>query len=588
MPSRSIKKAFFFAFLFLGMAVFGLDKTSAFYLDSEHSPANLIEAGRLDFEISSSQDFLPENTCNSAERTIELFNQGNPFNYKIETTEISGDLCSYIILEANLDGGAAECTSNLVGFVCQGLNYPQPAGSPPHQWQITATLTEGAPEESVCSFKFLYSGWQMHPDLSGAGFGDEEEIENRISSGICRPRVKVLINKVYYDVDSEHGTEPANEWVELYNPNDFPVDISNWQICDNTACDTLPTSSIPALGFALISGSSSTWQYWETIPADVLKIVLTDGEIGGGLANTNDMLLLKDPDGTIIDQMNWGTPSSTWPNYNDQLWNPGLSPTGDGGISARVPTGTDTDTKADWKNLKLPQVSVTYPTGGTWYCNQNVTLRWTATNPNGPNSDLKITLIYIRDLDGNGVVSSGDGFTTIAQEIANSGNYNWRVSPCHYGYVWIKVIARGPENFMVSDSALSGRVFEPPEPEGENSEGIFDEVTGGEIDTFPEIPFEATTPQSDGVDLSDQQNEPEETTSTEPQSEEFNAENEEPQLETEGTETENSTPETESVNETPSTDSESTPEETESISGEGEILPSDGTLNETEEETPNL
>lgn len=431
----------------------------AFYEDFEESLQNPISAGVLDFYFISPQDFTPEDTCDIATRDIQLFNNGNPFAYQIEVTEFSGDLCSYIVLTASLNG-VFQCTHQLTNFTCQNLTFPENTNS--QNWHFKAELTEGFPENSVCVFKLRYSGWQTTPDLGGGGFRDEEEVTSIVSSGLCQPIVPMLITKIYYDVDSNHGFEPANEWIELYNPNNNPIDITGWQICDNTSCDIIPASNpIPAHGFALISGDNSTWQYWEAVPSQVIKIVLPDEKIGNALANSGDRVILKDALGREIDAVSYGN--------DNYAFDPPCPDVAEGHILARVPYDIDTNTSADWKDLALPQVVVTYPSGGVWYCHQNVNLQWTATNPNGSNSDLSITLQYIRDLDDDGVISPGDGVTIIAQDIANSGSYNWQVSPCYYGYVWIRVIAKGPENFMVQASGVSGRVFEPPASEQEET-----------------------------------------------------------------------------------------------------------------------
>ena len=289
-----------------------------------------------------------------------------------------------------------------------------------------------------------------------------------IDSGIAD---YLVINKVYYDVDADHGSEPENEWVELYNPTDAEIDIQNWEICDNDSCDVLSSSSlvIPSLGFAVVTGNAGTWDYWN-IPPEVIKIVL-GGYIGGGLNNVADMLILKDATGTIIDQMNWGDPNPCWPNYNSDLWTPG--PTVDEGhMLGRDPNGFDTDKPTDFKDFAPPVVSVDnigWPCGshGTCiHCNENFDITWTAINSNsGGDEKLSIDIIYITDNDGDGIPeSAGDSTYLIADDIENTGFFNWTLQPCIYAWVWIKVIATGPENFMVSDSAISNGAFEPPVP----------------------------------------------------------------------------------------------------------------------------
>ncbi|MCW1310130.1 MAG: NosD domain-containing protein, partial [Candidatus Nanoarchaeia archaeon] len=110
---------------------------------------------------------------------------------------------------------------------------------------------------------------------------------------------KVLISEVYYDVD--RGKDPDNEWIILYNPHNEPIDISGWKIEDNYATDTIPQSPIiPPRGFAIISASSTTFDYWK-IPKNMVKIVLENKRIGNGLNNSGDRIILKDKEGNIID-----------------------------------------------------------------------------------------------------------------------------------------------------------------------------------------------------------------------------------------------------------------------------------------------
>jgi len=270
----------------------------------------------------------------------------------------------------------------------------------------------------------------------------------------------LVINKVYYNVDGEHGSDPKNEWVELYNPTNQPVNLKKWEICNHDNCETINRNvAIPALGYALVSHDASTWKYWE-VPAGVVKI----HQLGGqyiSLDNEADMLILKNKEGVIVDQMNWGTPDSSWPNYNSNLWNPGVPTVPNGHMLARVPSGFDADQSSDWKDLALPQVELLVPNGGeVWIIGETFTIKWIATNPNGPDSDLKIDLLYSAD--------SGHTWAAFATSTPNIGEFEWRVSlfiddyyvPSHNAR--IKVVARGPENFMVADSDTSDRDFCPP------------------------------------------------------------------------------------------------------------------------------
>ena len=168
---------------------------------------------------------------------------------------------------------------------------------------------------------------------------------------------QVVINEVYYDVDSAHqnaGTENHNEWIELYNAGPGAVDISGWIIEDDgpaVSADIIPsTPPIPADTFIVITPHSSTWGYWLTIPSEAVKIVLTstDTKIGNGLNNQSDRVILKDNNGIEVDAVSWGTDPYAFGAGN------GLTSTGPSKSIARKTKGVDTDSPDDWGVLDTP------------------------------------------------------------------------------------------------------------------------------------------------------------------------------------------------------------------------------------------
>ncbi|MFH1657485.1 MAG: lamin tail domain-containing protein [bacterium] len=288
--------------LFIGIAGLGIltmDRTLAQFNDVETSDNNNYSSAVLDFALSSAADFSPEVTPDqTASRTINVINEGElDFQYTVKVENPSGDLCDYLSVNDNFGTEAS-----LIGF-----ESAQAIFSAKSEWNFTASLTddEVSLEGQTCNFKFVYKGNQLGECY---GFSDSEEISATITAGEWNV-VELLINKVYYDVDSSHGVEPKNEWIELYNPTNEAINLKDWQICNHDSCETINANkSIPALGYAVISHDASTWKYWE-IPASVVKINALGG-ILFEMDNDADMLLLKNPEGIIVDQMNWGSPNS--------------------------------------------------------------------------------------------------------------------------------------------------------------------------------------------------------------------------------------------------------------------------------------
>jgi len=159
----------------------------------------------------------------------------------------------------------------------------------------------------------------------------------------------IVINEVYYDVDAEHGEETLNEWVELYSNLGFAVNLKDWTIEDNSGVQrNLATTTegiiLPSNEFAVITKYPSTWGFW-TIPGQAVKIALFV-PIGNGLSNSGDSLVLKDPSGTIIDAVGYGS--------NTTIWDPAIPDVIEGHSIARNPKGYDTDQPSDFVDLDTP------------------------------------------------------------------------------------------------------------------------------------------------------------------------------------------------------------------------------------------
>ena len=160
----------------------------------------------------------------------------------------------------------------------------------------------------------------------------------------------VVINEVYYNVHPDHGGDgdSANpdEWVELYNNTDNPVNLKNWSLTDNSATRSISHANlhIPANGFAVIAKSANTWNYW-SVPASAQKINIGQ-KIGNGLANTGDRLVLKDGADNAVDAISWGTDTT--------ILNPSIPNVAKGRSISRSPAGADTDSASDFIDLSNP------------------------------------------------------------------------------------------------------------------------------------------------------------------------------------------------------------------------------------------
>lgn len=466
-----------------GVGLLGVGDTYGYYFDIERSGGNELIAGNVDFTATSTE-WNPLHVAVSMQPGDTTFKDfdidpltSNPFQYYASTT-VSGDTAFCDGVTVDFDQSANTLYSGTLSGLITGTTTSTST------FNLSATTGINNFQNSVCDVLVNFEGWQTrHGYPTVGGFNDIETVETKLASWGFR------INKVYADVAPDRyatttTTEGENEWVEIYNQTNVDLDISGWEICDNLSCDTIPagTPVIPQMGYGVIVHSPNVFSATGTapwyLPAGVIEIVLNDN-IGNGLSNAADMLVLKRPDGVIVDQMNWGSPGTGWTNYNTDVWDPGVLAAAEGNLLARVPSGFDTDRPSDWTELTPPSVDLIYPneTGSyTWYWNHTYKIKWTATNPNGPDGDLDISLFYIKDSDYSGDITDADTTHTIVDTTQNDGKYRWKVPSGFLGYIWIKLVATGPENPLNNSRTISDAIWDPSPlligPEGVTEETL--------------------------------------------------------------------------------------------------------------------
>jgi len=147
---------------------------------------------------------------------------------------------------------------------------------------------------------------------------EEAESENQLLPETpFQSSLKILINEI--QIDSVPGTGgSSDDWVELYNPNDFDVSLAGWSIQKHSANQPFESCSIdksfykknfpenaiiPAKGFYLIVGTQAN---------DKLKN-LADMTIGWSLSSNNTIYLVRNQekiesgdDSDIVDKVGFG------------------------------------------------------------------------------------------------------------------------------------------------------------------------------------------------------------------------------------------------------------------------------------------
>ncbi len=154
---------------------------------------------------------------------------------------------------------------------------------------------------------------------------------------------RLLLSEVLYDAP-QSGAETGYEWVEVFNPNSFPVSLAGWQIGDSGLLDAIPAFTLEPGGYLVIAATAAGFR--ESQPGFTGHMVSVEGTLGNGLSNDSDMVRLIALGGTVVDAMSYGG--------NIEAFNPTCPRVAPGQSLARVPSDRDTDTAADWQPQAAP------------------------------------------------------------------------------------------------------------------------------------------------------------------------------------------------------------------------------------------
>ena len=125
------------------------------------------------------------------------------------------------------------------------------------------------------------------------------------------PSLPIVINEINYNSDNDNF-DPG-DWIELYNPNPSPVNLSGWTFYDNGNAFVLPPGkSIGAMDYLVLVEEAALFK--TAFPAVDNNLLL--GDIGFSLSNKGERISLFDTNKCLVDYVIYND-KSPWPTAPD-------------------------------------------------------------------------------------------------------------------------------------------------------------------------------------------------------------------------------------------------------------------------------
>ncbi len=142
--------------------------------------------------------------------------------------------------------------------------------------------------------------------IASGNYGGNPAVENQILCESATP--SIIINEIAYRPNLAYDTE---DWVELYNPNSFDVDLGGWELHDSQNYYSIPAGTIiSAGGYVVIVQEQFSFfsKYGNSLPPNIVVV----GEFDFGLSGDGEWVALLNEERCWVDGLKYND-SSPWP-----------------------------------------------------------------------------------------------------------------------------------------------------------------------------------------------------------------------------------------------------------------------------------
>ena len=214
--------------------------------------------------------------------------------------------------------------------------------------------TEDAGISKATTFIPLIGAALVLTGVSASFFSDiEQSTGNVFTAGEWGPPIAnyLVINEVLYEPNRDQtpggqGGSNRGEFVEIYNPTESSADLTNWVLNADGSNVNLPSFTLPAGNFLIISGASK--EEIQTIYGVTLInfFQTSGGKVGNGFDDAGGYIQLLNSSATVVDQLSYGNDTS--------VFNPPITDYPTGHSFERDPDGVDTNTAGDFVDKYPP------------------------------------------------------------------------------------------------------------------------------------------------------------------------------------------------------------------------------------------